>query len=91
MLDARSYERELRPLLAQAGAYARSLLGSRHDAEDAVQQAALRAWERWDIVGRRPKGARWLVRRRLAKERGRLFLNMLVIVVSKAFLLEALL
>ncbi len=46
MLDARAYERELRPLLAQAGAYARSLLRSRHDAEDAVQQAALRGWER---------------------------------------------
>lgn len=46
MLDVAAYERELRPLLPQAGAYARSLLGSRHDAEDAVQQAALRAWER---------------------------------------------
>lgn len=46
MLDARAYGRELKPLLGQAGAYARSLLGSRQDAEDAVQQAALRAWER---------------------------------------------
>lgn len=46
MLDARAYERELRPLLGQAAAYARSLLRNRDDAEDAVQQAALRAWER---------------------------------------------
>lgn len=46
MLDARAYGRELRPLLGQAAAYARALLRSRHDAEDAVQQAALRAWER---------------------------------------------
>jgi RNA polymerase sigma-70 factor (ECF subfamily) len=43
-----AYERELRPLLGQAAGYARSLLRNRQDAEDAVQQAALRAWERID-------------------------------------------
>jgi RNA polymerase sigma-70 factor (ECF subfamily) len=46
VLDARAYGRELKPLLGQAGAYARSLLRNRQDAEDAIQQAALRAWER---------------------------------------------
>ena len=45
MRDAPTYERELRPLLGRAGGYARSLLGNRHDAQDDVQQAALRAWE----------------------------------------------
>jgi len=46
VLDASAYGRELKPLLGSAAGYARSLLGNRHDAEDAVQQAALRAWER---------------------------------------------
>lgn len=46
MRDAATYERELRPLLTRGAAYARSLLGNRQDAQDAVQQAALRAWER---------------------------------------------
>ena len=46
MQDVAAYERELRPLLGRAGGYARALLGNRADAEDAVQQAALRAWER---------------------------------------------
>lgn len=45
-MDARAYERELRPLLRHAAAYARALLRNKDDAEDAVQQAALRAWER---------------------------------------------
>lgn len=45
MLNARAYERELKPLLNQAGAYARSIVGNHHDAEDAVQQAALRGWQ----------------------------------------------
>jgi len=45
-VDARSYGRELHQLLAQAAAYARALLRNRQDAEDAVQQAALRGWER---------------------------------------------
>jgi RNA polymerase sigma-70 factor (ECF subfamily) len=46
VLDVAAYERELRPLLGRAAGYARALLGNRHDAEDAVQQTALRAWER---------------------------------------------
>lgn len=46
MLDRLAYGRELEPLLEQAAAYAHALLGNRPDAEDAVQQAALRAWHR---------------------------------------------
>jgi RNA polymerase sigma-70 factor (ECF subfamily) len=46
--DIGAYERELRPLLGQAAGYALSLLRNKQDAEDAVQQAALRAWERID-------------------------------------------
>lgn len=46
MADTGDYERALRPLLGQAGAYARAVLRNRSDAEDAVQQAALRGWER---------------------------------------------
>jgi RNA polymerase sigma-70 factor (ECF subfamily) len=36
----------LQPLLGQAAGYSRSILRTRHDAEDAVQQAALRGLER---------------------------------------------
>lgn len=46
MFGALDYARALEPLLGQAGAYARALLRNRPDAEDAVQQAALRGLER---------------------------------------------
>ena len=46
MFGARDYARSLEPLLGQAAAYARALLRNRADAEDAVQQAALRGLER---------------------------------------------
>jgi RNA polymerase sigma-70 factor (ECF subfamily) len=45
-VDAAAFAAALRPLLRPGAAYAASLLGGRADAEDAVQQAALRAWER---------------------------------------------
>jgi RNA polymerase sigma-70 factor (ECF subfamily) len=45
-MDAKGYANRLQPLLVQAAAYARSLLRNRDDAQDAVQQAALRGWER---------------------------------------------
>ena len=48
MLDAQEYAQRLTPLLRQAAGYARSILRDRHLAEDAVQQAALKAWERID-------------------------------------------
>lgn len=60
MRDAETYEREIRPLLGRAAGYAHSLLGNRADAQDAVQQAALRAWERigqYDAT--RPFGGWW--------------------------------
>ena len=44
MLSARDYGRALEPLLPQAAGYARAMLKSRADADDAVQQAALKAW-----------------------------------------------
>lgn len=46
MLDRHAYGRALAPLLDRSAAYARSRLGNRQDAEDAVQQAALQAWAR---------------------------------------------
>jgi len=46
MSNAQAYDRALRPLLGQATGYARALLRSRADAEDAVQAAALKGWER---------------------------------------------
>jgi RNA polymerase sigma-70 factor (ECF subfamily) len=45
LFGAREYARTLEPLLPQAGGYALSLLRNRHDAEDAVQTAALRGLE----------------------------------------------
>lgn len=45
-MEAAAFERDLRPLLHRSGAYSVSLLGGRKDAEDAVQQAALQAWQR---------------------------------------------
>jgi RNA polymerase sigma-70 factor (ECF subfamily) len=45
-LSPHAYERELRPLLPRAGAYAQAILRRREDAEDAVQGAALRGLER---------------------------------------------
>ena len=48
MRDDADYARLLAPLLTLATGYARSLLGNVHDAEDAVQQAALRGFERFD-------------------------------------------
>ncbi|MGE5722233.1 MAG: RNA polymerase sigma factor [Sphingomonadales bacterium] len=55
-----AYERALRPLLPAAAGYARSIVRSRHDVEDAVQQAALRGWERIDQYDRsRPFKGWW--------------------------------
>ena len=45
-MSQEAFERALRPLLRRSAGYAFLLLGERSDAEDAVQQAALRAWER---------------------------------------------
>ena len=45
-MEADAFERALRPLLPRSAAYAASFLRERGDAEDAVQQAALRAWQR---------------------------------------------
>ena len=45
-MQHRQYAVLLKPLLTQAAGYARSILRNRDDAEDAVQQAALRGFER---------------------------------------------
>jgi RNA polymerase sigma-70 factor (ECF subfamily) len=59
-VDSDAFAKILRPLLPDSAAYARSLLRSRQDAEDAVQQAALRAWERIDQYdATRPFKAWW--------------------------------
>lgn len=60
MKDARSFDEVLRPLLRRSAGYARALLGERYLAEDAVQQAALRAWEqRRQYDAARPFKAWW--------------------------------
>ena len=60
MFDRLVYGRELTALLGEAAAYAHSRLGSRHDAEDAVQQAALQAWNRIEQYDtRRPFKGWW--------------------------------
>jgi RNA polymerase sigma factor (sigma-70 family) len=46
LASGRRYALLLEPLLASAAGYARSILRNRQDAEDAVQQAALRGFER---------------------------------------------
>jgi RNA polymerase sigma-70 factor, ECF subfamily len=46
MLGREQYARLLEPLLSQAAGYSRSILRDRQDAQDAVQQAALRGLER---------------------------------------------
>ncbi len=43
-MDEAAFAQALRPLLRRSAGYAQALLGERKDAEDAVQQAALRAW-----------------------------------------------
>ncbi len=59
-MSPEAFEQSLRPLLRRSAGYALSLLGDRGDAEDAVQQAALRAWERRDqFDGRRPFKVWW--------------------------------
>jgi RNA polymerase sigma-70 factor, ECF subfamily len=59
-LESREYTRVLEPLLEQAAAYARALLHNTHDAEDAVQDAALRGWQRIDTFdARRPFKGWW--------------------------------
>jgi RNA polymerase sigma-70 factor (ECF subfamily) len=59
-VEADAFERALRPLLRRSAAYAVSFLGDRRDAEDAVQQAALRAWDRrTQFDGQRPFKAWW--------------------------------
>lgn len=59
-MEAAAFERDLRPLLHRSGAYAVSLLCERKDAEDAVQQAALQAWQRRaQFDGQRPFRAWW--------------------------------
>jgi RNA polymerase sigma-70 factor, ECF subfamily len=57
---ARRYALLLQPLLGTAAGYARSILRNRHDADDAVQQAALRGLERVNSYDKsRPFKAWW--------------------------------
>ncbi len=58
-MEAREYTRALEPLLEQGAAYARGLLHNTHDAEDAVQDAALRGWRRIDTFDTRRSFKGW--------------------------------
>jgi RNA polymerase sigma-70 factor (ECF subfamily) len=59
-METSAFERNLRLLLPRSAAYAVSLLRDRKDAEDAVQQAALQAWQRRaQFDGQRPFAAWW--------------------------------
>ncbi len=59
-MDAAAFKRDLSSILHRSGAYAVSLLCEREDAEDAVQQAALQAWQRRaQFDGQRPFKAWW--------------------------------
>lgn len=59
-MDATHFETALRPLLSRSAGYAFAMLRERKEAEDAVQQAALRAWERrGQIDDERPFKAWW--------------------------------
>jgi RNA polymerase sigma-70 factor, ECF subfamily len=59
-MESSAFERNLRPLLPRSAGYAASLLRERKDAEDAVQQAALQAWQRRaQFDGQRPFTAWW--------------------------------
>ncbi|MBR1219700.1 sigma-70 family RNA polymerase sigma factor [Bradyrhizobium sp. U87765 SZCCT0131] len=59
MSSARDYASRLDPLLARGAGYARALLRDRHNAEDAVQQAALRGLERFDTFDRTRSFKAW--------------------------------
>lgn len=59
MALARDYASLLNPLLARGAGYARALLRDRHNAEDAVQQAALRGFERFETFDRARSFKAW--------------------------------
>jgi RNA polymerase sigma-70 factor, ECF subfamily len=59
-LKAHEYAQTLEPLLEQAAGYARTMLRNTQDAEDAVQDAALRGWRRIETFdSRRPFKGWW--------------------------------
>jgi RNA polymerase sigma-70 factor (ECF subfamily) len=59
MRSREHYDRLLQPLLGRANAYARSILRNRHNSEDAVQQAAMRGWERFGTFDRNRSFKAW--------------------------------
>lgn len=60
MFERSQYACALEPLLDQAAGYARALLRNKYDAEDAVQEAALRGWQRIGTFdSRRPFKGWW--------------------------------
>lgn len=58
-MEAEAFEQAVRPILRQSAAYAVSFLRERGDAEDAVQQATLKAWERRAQFDRRRPFKTW--------------------------------
>ena len=61
-MPAKEFERWIKPLLDRAAAYAYAIVHNREDAEDAVQEAAIKGFQAFESYDRsRPFNAWWFV------------------------------